>query len=203
MGGNMQTFLTNLVANKDAIAVLKDIVTILGTATAAIVAVIGLQTWRKQIRGNAEYDLARRVLTAVYRVRDAIRNCRVPGVRREDGGETHKKFHDLQISKLEEEQSKLDVELLEAEAIWGHEVDFYTAFIAIRTMVDAMRYDYNGYYSDLSDLYPEMREGVYGDKLFRAVLGADEYDYKVLNAVEEVENYIRPKLLLKQGTRRR
>jgi hypothetical protein len=38
----------------------------------------GLSTWRRQLRGNAEYDLARRVLRITYRVRDEIEAARKP-----------------------------------------------------------------------------------------------------------------------------
>jgi len=42
-----------------------------------VVAALGLQAWRTQLKDKTEYELARRVLRAVYQVRDsrqAVRN---------------------------------------------------------------------------------------------------------------------------------
>lgn len=45
---------------------------------AGATALLGLRTWSRELRGRAEYDLARRVLTGAYRVRDRIRECQSP-----------------------------------------------------------------------------------------------------------------------------
>src|ERR1043165_8584989 len=95
----------------------KDIATGLATLAAAYVGLVGLDTWKKQLTANAERELARRVLIAVYRVRDAINDCRFPPVTHDDL-EATKKLHELQVAKLDEAQARLDAELLEAEAVW-------------------------------------------------------------------------------------
>jgi hypothetical protein len=46
--------------------------------TATVVAIKGLRTWKKQIRGNADFDVAKRTLHAVYDLREAIMACRDP-----------------------------------------------------------------------------------------------------------------------------
>jgi len=55
-----------------------DAVTTVATPFAIWAALLGLRTWRHQLKGNAEYELARRYLRGVYRVRDAIRLIRAP-----------------------------------------------------------------------------------------------------------------------------
>lgn len=60
------------------ITVIKDIVTTLSAGTVAYVAVLGLRAWRIQLRGRTEYELARRILTAVYKLRNAIELVRNP-----------------------------------------------------------------------------------------------------------------------------
>src|SRR3989304_91489 len=56
----------------------KDIVTLISLAVAALVAIKGLQTWRRQLKGTADYDLAKRLLKAAYRLRDALQAVRNP-----------------------------------------------------------------------------------------------------------------------------
>ena len=63
----MPNILTNL---QFYLPVVKDFVTIVSLIIASVVAILGLQTWRRQLKGTAEYDLARKVLMAVYKLRD-------------------------------------------------------------------------------------------------------------------------------------
>ncbi|OQY20711.1 MAG: hypothetical protein B6I35_10155, partial [Anaerolineaceae bacterium 4572_32.2] len=70
--------MNNLQCLQEYITLAKDVVTILAALVAATVAIMGLRTWRKQLRGKTEYELARRLLRSVYRVRDAIRIVRNP-----------------------------------------------------------------------------------------------------------------------------
>lgn len=60
------------------ISLIKDIVTILVALVGGGVAIYGLISWKRQLKGKTEYELARRVLRAVYRLRDAIRGIRNP-----------------------------------------------------------------------------------------------------------------------------
>lgn len=59
-------------------SIAKDVITASAAVTAAVVAVKGLRAWKKQLRGKTDYELARRCLKAVYRVRDGIRMVRNP-----------------------------------------------------------------------------------------------------------------------------
>jgi hypothetical protein len=56
----------------------KDVATAGAAIVAAVVAVLGLRAWRRQLRGQTQYELARRLLRAVYRVRDEIQGVRNP-----------------------------------------------------------------------------------------------------------------------------
>ena len=60
------------------ITIIKDIFTCLAAITASVVAVLGLQAWKKQLKGKTEYELAQRLLRGVYRVRNAFADVRNP-----------------------------------------------------------------------------------------------------------------------------
>ena len=66
------------------VSVGKDALTGLAAVAGVIVASIGLGTWRAQLKGRTEYDLARRLLEATFDVRNMIREARSPMV---PGGE--------------------------------------------------------------------------------------------------------------------
>src|SRR5215212_10812739 len=57
---------------------IKDLVTVFATVIGGGIAIYGLVAWKRQLRGRTEYELARRVLRAVYKVRDAIQGVRNP-----------------------------------------------------------------------------------------------------------------------------
>jgi hypothetical protein len=126
----MQTWQTYISISKDIL-----------TSVAAIVAVLGLQAWKKQLKGRVEYELARRVLRAAFNVRDAIRLVRNPF---QTGGEidnavkeagidldpksplfrakSESAVYQRRFKKLDLAISELEIELLEAEVSWGPEI---------------------------------------------------------------------------------
>lgn len=60
------------------ITLIKDIITGLSAFTAAVIAIMGLQAWKKQLKGKTEYELAQRLLRATYKVREAFSWVRNP-----------------------------------------------------------------------------------------------------------------------------
>lgn len=61
-----------------AVAVIRDVVVMSAEAGGAVIAGLGLKTWRRQLRGHTEYDLVRRLLRAAYSVRDQVASVRSP-----------------------------------------------------------------------------------------------------------------------------
>lgn len=76
----------------------------------AFVAGLGLKTWRNELHGRTEYDLAKRILTNVYLVRNEIQQIR--NIFSLD-------FVDTQYERLNRKASDVDAVLLEAEVLWG------------------------------------------------------------------------------------
>jgi len=61
----------------DIVALIKDIVLALSAAGTLIIASKGLSTWRKELKGKSEYQLAKEILKSVYRVREAFKRVRL------------------------------------------------------------------------------------------------------------------------------
>jgi len=124
------------------VTLIKDILTGLAALTAAIVAIWGFRTWKKQLHWKTQYDLAQRLVRATYKVRDAIAWVRNPlqitaeidqaiqeanieGDRTKDrkvNARIQEAVYKKRWQNVLEADTELDSVLLEAEAIWGTSV---------------------------------------------------------------------------------
>lgn len=51
---------------------IRDVIVTFSALIGAVVAVVGLSTWKKQIQGKEEYELARRLVRNAYKLRNAL-----------------------------------------------------------------------------------------------------------------------------------
>jgi hypothetical protein len=119
----------------------------LSAATTAIVAIIGLNKWRAELRGKTDFELARRILKNAYRVRDGFRVVRSPLMYgseyadRPDRKEEERNCRRLdtdyaynrRLKAVQDPYYELELDLLEAEALWGN--DLVEAKKALRNCV--------------------------------------------------------------------
>jgi hypothetical protein len=113
-----------------------DALSALANVSLVVAAVLGFKAWKKQLTGSTEYDISRRLLKNVYRLRNAIQQVRVPMMlgfefarpdREKDtdprGREhaDHAFAYDRRFKAVADAGADLDVDLLEAEAIWTTE----------------------------------------------------------------------------------
>ena len=63
---------------KDVASVLASVAALIGASFAAFIGCRGLSTWKCQLKGGANHDLARRILISVYHYKDAIARTRSP-----------------------------------------------------------------------------------------------------------------------------
>ena len=117
----------------------KDVILGGAAIVGSVVAVKGLSTWRRQLRGQVEYDLARRILRLTYQYRDAIHAVRHPAMWNpempappEEKVKTMSaeqirfygrfKAYEKRWDRVSEARSLLYPELLESEALWEDEI---------------------------------------------------------------------------------
>jgi len=113
------------------IPLVKDALTGLAALGGVIIAAFGLSTWRRQLRGNSEYDLARRILRGVYQVRDTVKILRLPFFPMweladdlsdpfpENLDDATKTAYSNRWRNVASALSELDALTVEAEAQWG------------------------------------------------------------------------------------
>lgn len=118
---------------------LKEFILTVVAVVGAVVAVLGLRTWRKQLGGTAEYELARRLLREVYQFREALQSVRFPFISaremeltEEDGpsptNDKDKRYRELakayqnRYTRVNNARNELEATLLEVEVLWGTEL---------------------------------------------------------------------------------
>lgn len=198
-------------------ATVKDVILATAAIVGAVVAVRGLNTWNRQLRGGVEYELARRVLRLTYRLRDALKAVRHPAIwaaempkPAESQAATMSRgeishygtaiAYQARWQKVAEVRSDLQAELLEAEVLWGSELRNrfdalnqleHELFVAVRRhleMVDPQAPDARK--QALSKRQQASRDIIYDDM----DEDGDEYTKDVIRAIERIETYLKAHL---------
>ena len=201
----------------EIVGVLRDAIVSLAAVTGSVVAVKGLGTWRRQLKGQSEYELSRRILVALFKYRDAISGVRHPMMWAHEiptpPAEQAEKMSREQISfygtskayqarwdKLQSERSSLYADLLEAEAIWGADLKglFKNVFdlqhelwLRIRNHLELVDPDADPETKDaLRKIETKHRDIMYDDLSEEG----DEFRKDLVSAIEKIELYLKPKL---------
>lgn len=117
----------------------------LSAVLATIFAYVGLNTWRKELKGKAEYQLAKDVLKSVYKVREAFKYVRHPAIfayeypeeKRDYSGMREGDYENIDYvykkrwEKMTEAFEELEERHLEAQVEWGSK--FQNVIVKLRT----------------------------------------------------------------------
>lgn len=118
---------------------LKDAIVTGAALTGAIIAFKGLGTWKRQIDGQANYNLSKNLLVNLFKYRDAVYTVRNPFMSSQEmplpSEEESKKLNDDGIryhglykayenrwNRVEEVQTDIYANLIEAEALWDEQL---------------------------------------------------------------------------------
>jgi hypothetical protein len=199
----------------EVISTVKDIALAGSAITGAVVAVMGLGTWRRQLVGHKEYDLALRVLKDVQRYTDAFRGVRNPVIfawempeppevesDRMDFSQKHfygiSKAYEKRWDRLHDAKVQLQDDLLEVEVLWGCE-----SAERVRNLFGLEYQMLLSVQEQLRTKYPDdpERGGIFsGDWkereaiVYASTSGQDEFSKKVRECVSLIDESIRPKL---------
>jgi hypothetical protein len=200
---------------QEFLPIAKDVASVLSglSAVVALVGVFvawrGLKSWRRQLTGRTEYELARRLCRAVYQVRDEIRAVRNPVVfpgeamlaRQEAGieggtplivGEDIVAVYDSRWRQLVMATSNLEVESLEAEVLWGKDV--IARLKPLKDCVAKLRTNLNRYIDAILDSHTsrlkseieEIKEIIHWHEP-----AEDRFTGEITDAIRNFEEFIR------------
>jgi hypothetical protein len=199
----------------EAIGTFKDVVLATAAFVGMLVAVSGLNTWNRQLKGAVEYELTRRLLKCTYRLREAIKGVRNPMMLAEeqvvqDGerqlsraealhrGTTN--AYQARWEKVTTARDDLRTELLEAEVVWNSAI--YEKFSPLFTLQDELFVDVHSFLASTNPADSEESLHAWREirQLRRRVLydmsGAapDPYSDEFAIAISEIESYLKPHL---------
>jgi hypothetical protein len=201
----------------EIVALLKDFVLSGAAITGAFVAVKGLGTWQRQLKGQFEYKLSRRILVTLFKYRDAINGVRnpvmlvyeMPSPSEDEVSKMSREqirfygtseAYQARWDKVQAERTSLYADLLEAEAIWGDELKQlfkkvfdleHELFTRVRRYIELINPDTSeASKKAIMEINNKTRDIMYDD------LGEepDEYKKDLIAAIEQIEKYIKPKL---------
>lgn len=198
----------------EIITAVKDVFLGIAAATTAIVAVIGLKNWSRELKGKAEFDVARNLIRATYKLRDELKNCRssfINAYEFPDGyqGTVGKPSHQEEAqawahvyknrwgpicSAIQE----FDSHTLEAEALWGKEIRTRTDHL--RQCVKELNVAIDAVISDKAGGGEDFRTDREFAKKMRSTVSASPNDEqndlskKTATAIGAIEEQIRPHL---------
>ena len=175
------------------ISTISDLVIAVAAVVGATVAGVGVSAWRRELHGRTEYELARRVLIGVHRVRDEIGRVRSPFISGWEfadrpGRKPNQSTCDAEDKAyayqnrwkpLQEVSVALDVDLVEAEVIWGDILK--EAWIGLRKCTAELWVAISRYVQETGPLNERVERIVspgspdeYGERLLRAVSVFDD-----------------------------
>jgi hypothetical protein len=194
----------------------KDIAPAVATAVGMYVAVRGLNTWNRQLKGSVEYDLTRRLLKGAYRLREAIKAVRNPIMLANEQPpppeEGKKMNHDQRRhyglaqayqnrwNKVVEARNDLQTDLLEAEVIWGQEI--YNQFKPLFKLQHELFADIHSYLVVCNpDEHEESRQAMAEIRRKRREVlydlsgeEPDQYSKDMAQAISAIETHLKPHL---------
>ena len=197
----------------EVVSIAKELLVSIAAATTAIVAVLGLRSWSRELRGKTQFEVARQLIRATYRVRDELRYCRTPFIQ---GTEFPTDYPIVEGAKPEQEAKawayiyhnrwvpvrdalrELDAQLLEAEALWGSDIrDAGGALrqcarelqVAMEAIIDDKAIGGENFKSD-RDFAKKMRSTAHAS----ATSQDNELNNMIQEAVSSLEKLVRPHL---------
>lgn len=191
-------------------SIISDIAVAIAACITSIVAIVGLNSWRKELKGRAGFETARTLARCTYNVRDALASARRPLI---EGREFPPDFwsdphHDTPGKKKADAYAhvfrgrwapliaavqEFDSAALEAEALWGKQLREATD--NLRRCVNNLAIARDEHLENIGGLEDLDKE--YTRKIRQEVfsLGKDnELSQQIGSAIESIEKLVRPHL---------
>jgi len=196
----------------DVFSIAKDILVGLAASITAMAAIYGLRNWSIELRGKADFDVARNLMKTTYKVREELAASRGPMIVFSEfpenytgttaSAEVEASAYNHVFKNRWEPVSKslveLDSHLLEAEALWGSEVKQRVdalkkcareVVIAMEMIVRDKAERGENFRANL-DFAKEMNDKVFASRSDNGNL----MNIRIRDAVNEIENIVRPHL---------
>lgn len=183
-----------------------NLITACATLGTLLTALAGLRTWRKQIVGAHEYEVARMILLNAYKVREATRSVRNPFLSTGEAGRADEdddtpwevRAYSKRWNYLRDALVQFETSSLEAEVLWGKE--FGANLAPLSECINKLRTAVDIYVLSKND--PAFREEFTEEYKWTLYLRSrdDEYSRSLDSALNIIEEALRPYLRQTRNT---
>lgn len=195
------------------VPLIKDAILAIAGVIGSVVAIMGLNTWKRQLYGQSEYELAKRLLKSLYLFRELINNARhpfmeysaipdLPQDKIEQMSKDEKEWHaqaqawEKRWEPVGKARAEFDANVLESEVFWGNEIKEKAAklsrlqaelLVTIQVHIERTnpRDPDKTYWGEDSKKSRAIMYGI-GDR------SKDAFLDKMLTAIEEIESILKP-----------
>lgn len=181
--------------------------------TTAVVAVSGLNNWRRELRGRIEFETARNLIKATYQVRDKLQASRSPYVLVNEFPTDYPGDYNATVEQklqawsyiynnrwapVREALKDFDIYALEAEALWGSDIrveadNLRHCAVKLQTAMQAF-IDNKEQQGEDFRLDKEFAKEVNSDLYYIATNADNPLSNKIKNVVHAIEVVVRPHL---------
>lgn len=177
-------------------------VSAIGTIVIAFVAITGYNRWQKEIKGRANFDLARSLLGTVYHLRDEIERCRHPfqaahefpedfDPTQPDDDKAMRFIYSNRLKSVNVAWEKFNTRASEAEVLWQDEIKENVELLK-KCVIELNVYTKTW----LSEKHYFQKNPSKGEKYRRvfevSTNGDDEFSQKVEAVITDIESKLRP-----------
>lgn len=193
----------------EILGILKDLCIAGAAITTAYIAYTGIEKWKSELKGKAEFDAARNLIKSAYKLRDEVEQCRRPFIvagafaksqGKNDPDEDGKAWANIYEGRWEPVAAAIqefEVAALEAEALWGKGIKEKSTVIL--QLVRMLRAAIHGLIRSKYTGGESFRNRDFADQML-AITGqapsskAEEFRQDLEAAVKALEGDIRPHL---------
>jgi hypothetical protein len=191
---------------KEVVTTIGTVATIIGTIGALIIGVIGLSTWRRQLKGTAEYEVAKRAVLLARQVCDAMQAVRNPMLylRKEEveagrSLEDEQRIYEKRLNRLLERWTELQTLALETGVIWGEEAE--RRFDPIRDLIGTLQAEIwlhfwlkGAYAVPGATVDNNPKRVAENAKIVFRVSENDDFSQRIKDALQNVEDFFRNRI---------
>jgi len=198
----------------ETVSLVKDAIPAIAAVLTTAFAIWGLNSWRRELKGRAQFDVARSLIKATYQVREALQNCRSRLITHGESPEWYRGALAKQPHTHEEEAEawsfiyrrrwepvsktlqEFDSSTLEAEVLWGS---------TIRQRTDELRQRVRNLYVHIEAFVGNAARGgqdfeidqKFGERVRGTVSASpsdreNELTQQIASAVQSIETAVRP-----------
>ena len=195
----------------EIVSIIKDIILSIAAVATVSLAIYGVRSWSRELRGKTEFEVARLLLRSTYKMRDVISAARAPFISagefpkgyggalakssNQEEAEAHHHVYKNRWEPIWEALQQYDATALEAEAIWGSGIKEKTnEFRSCLNDLDTSR-DFRISYlqSGRTNLDDDFAKKVHQD-LHATRDSDDELSVKLRNTLDDIEQEVKPRL---------